>query len=216
MLARIQHHPSRSKLLPALVSSLGPLRVEISTHESVPPNPWYGYKKALSELPLGESHVVVLQDDIEVCQNFAPAVERIAERHPDNVVVLFLAKLPPHLAGAALRTAKRKGVYVRTRLRSNDFMPVVGVLWPCRKAAEFLAWAEDAKLPGYPRETRSDDAVAGRWAAVTKQEIIFTVPSLVEHPDREPSLIGRRALWGKDGGRVALMFCEGDPLRYDW
>ena len=216
MLARIQHHPSRNRLLPALVESLSPLRVEISTHTSEPPNPWLGYKQALSAPDIGESHVVVLQDDVLVCENFAPAVERIAERWPDHPVVLFLAKLPPHIARLSVKASKRKETYVRTLLRVNDFMPVVGVLWPCHKAAEFLAWAEEAKLPGYPRITRSDDAVAGRWAASTRQEIIFTVPSLVQHPDTEPSLIGRKRAWGKDGGRVALMFCEGDPLRYEW
>lgn len=215
MLCRIQAHPSRSELHSELLESLAPLEVEISLHSSDPPNPWLGYKQALSGIP-DDGHVVVLQDDVEVCQNFGSAVERIAQAHPNSPVILFLAKLPPHLAGAALRAAKRKQTYVRTQLRSNDFMPVVGVLWPCHKANDFLAWAMTAKLPGYPHEPRSDDAVAGRWAARTKQEVVFTVPSLVEHPDRTPSLIGKRAKWGKDTGRIALMFETGDPLDRDW
>ena len=215
MLVRIQHHPARAELLPKLIESLAPLVVEVSTHSSDPPNPWHGYRQALTDLP-DDGHVVVLQDDVEVCRNFAPAMAAIADANPETPVVLFLAKLPPHIAGAALRAAKRKRSYVRMRLRSSDFMPVVGVLWPCHKANEFLAWASSAKLPGYPRETRSDDAVAGRWAMKTRLEIAFTVPSLVEHRDQVPSLIGKRARWGRDSTRVALLFEQGDPLERDW
>lgn len=97
----------------------------------------------------------------------------------------------------------------------RDFMPVVAVLWPLEAAREFLAWADDN--PGLPgqREPRSDDAMAGRWKMVGRKTVRATVPSLVQHPDTEPSLIGRRRSWGKDRGRVALFLAE-DALSYDW
>ena len=77
-----------------------------------------------------------------------------------------------------------------------------------------MVWASTARLPGQPNP-RSDDAVVGRWMLVTKQTIRATVPSLVQHPDMEPSLIGRRPAWGKDSGRVALHLAE-DALDYEW
>lgn len=213
---RIQHHPSRTELLPPLIEGLTPLLVEVSSHASDPPSPWAGYKQALSSLP-DCSHVLVLQDDVTVCHNFPLAVKQIAEANPETPVVLFLANLPKRVATYALRALARGEHYARTGLRINEFMPVVAVLWPTHKAGEFLEWAETAKLPGYPREPRSDDACAGRWAALTKQPIAFTIPSLVQHLDETPSLIGRRAKWGKDKGRVALHYIgENDPLEIDW
>lgn len=211
LLTRVQAHPARSELLPKLIQSLSPLRTEISLHSSQPPNPWEGYKQALTGIP-EKGHVLVLQDDVQVCQNFAAAVEQIAVANPEYPVVLFLAKAPQRIAGLAIRAAKKRQPYIHTQLRINEFMPVVSVLWPCNKAREFMSWASTAKLPGYPRVTLSDDACAGRWASVTKQTICFTVPSLVEHRIDVDSLVGNN----RKGARVALLFEESDPLERNW
>ena len=210
---RIQAHPSREELLPALLESLAPLPTTISYHASDPPNPWAGYKQALTDLPEC-SHLLVLQDDVLLCRNFPPAVEQIAEAKPNEPVCLFLGGLPRGTSSDALRALKRGSHYVRLRLR--DFCPVVGVLWPRHKAEELMAWTvTDPYIPGYPN-AKSDDAVIGKWMMVTRQLIWATCPSLVQHPDNVPSIIGRRAAWGKDKGRVALQFCEGDPLDINW
>jgi NAD-dependent oxidoreductase involved in siderophore biosynthesis len=100
-------------------------------------------------------------------------------------------------------------------LNWRSFLPVVAVLWPRAKAEEFKEWADEhPTLPGQ-REPRSDDAMGGRWKMLTRQTVKATVPSLVEHPDQVPSLIGRRAMWGKDRGRVAA-FLAADGLEYEW
>jgi hypothetical protein len=144
--------------------------------------------------------------------NFGAAVRKIAERHPSTPVVLFLAHLPKRTGSEAVKAMKQKRRYVTLFIR--DFCPVVGMLWPRHKIEEFLAWTKTGKLPGGPNP-RSDDAVVGRWMLQTRQRILATVPSLVQHPDEEPSLIGKRAAWGRDRNRVALFFAE-DGLHYDW
>lgn len=180
----------------------------------MPPNPWLGYQLCLQRLTADFG--VILQDDVTLCVNFPPAVKLIAERNPDVPVGLFLARLPSRISTLALRAAKRHEHYIRTQLRINEFMPVVGVLWPRHKAQEFLHWAkENPHRLGHP-EPRSDDGVVGRWCALTRQTVSFTVPSLVQHPDQVKSVIGKEARWGKDKGRVALMLVEGDPLEIDW
>lgn len=215
LLVRVQHHPSREALLPALRTSLLPLAVEISTHASDPPNPWLGYYQAISDLR-SCSHVLVLQDDVIVCKNFAPTLEIIASKKAEIPVVLFLAHLPRRIAAQSLQSSKRGLRYHDTRFRINEFCPVVGILWPVEKAKEFVAWADaNPNRLGHPAP-RSDDGVLGRWCALTQQVVRFTIPSLVEHPDREKSTIGRTATWGKDRGRVALNFCQDDPLDLDW
>jgi hypothetical protein len=181
-------------------------------HSSDPPNPWAGYQCCLSLIPEC-THLLVVQDDVTLCPNFVPAIERIAEANPSTPVCLFLARLPADAAARATRALKYGDRYVTFGLRS--FIPVVALLWPRVKAEEFMGWVgSGVKLPG-ESNPRSDDAVVGRWMATTRQEIKATVPSLVEHPDLEPSLIGRRRAWGQDKGRVALHLAE-DGLAYDW
>jgi hypothetical protein len=176
-------------------------------HASNPPNPWEGYKACLRDLPEC-SHLLIIQDDARPALNFAAALERVAEENPVTPVVLFLARLPRRVAMLALRAAKSRERYVSTGMRGNEFCPVVAILWPRSKAQEFLAWTEaNPRRLGHP-EPRSDDGVLGRWAAFDKQLIRFSVPSLVQHDDRERSTIGRKALWGKDTSRTALLFCE--------
>ena len=208
--ARIQSHPSRAHLHQPLADSLG-LPTEIVIHESDPPSPWDGYRLCLSNLP-DSSHLVVLQDDATVCTNFAEAITEVARFNPDTPVVLFLAHLPRRTAKDAVKAMKSRQSYVQLFIR--DFCPVVGMLWPTHKAHEFMEWTKSGRLPGQPNP-RSDDAVVGRWMLTTKQTIRVTVPSLVQHLDQEPSLIGKRAAWGRDRGRTALFFAE-DGMAYQW
>lgn len=159
----------------------------------------------------------MLQDDVTLCHNFPPAVTAVADANPELPVILFLARLPVRVANLALHAAKRRQHYFDVRLRINEFCPAVGILWPVAKAEEFFSWtnAHPGKL-GHP-EPRSDDGVIGRWVALTKQTVRFTIPSLVQHQDVESSLIGRKTAWGKDRGRVALFYSqEDDPLSIDW
>ena len=195
-----------------LVEALAPLETTVSLHSSTPGNPWMGYRQALTDLPEC-SHVLVVQDDARPCANFAAAAEKIAEANEDVPVALFLAYLPRVTASNATRAMKLNQRYADVNFR--DFVPAIAILWPRHKAEEMMAWTEaNPKLPGNPNP-RSDDAIIGYWMRRTRQRLRVSVPSLVEHPDLVPSLIGRRAAWGKDRGRVALFMAE-DGLAYDW
>lgn len=159
--------------------------------------------------------MLVLQDDAEVCRNLPPAVERIAKTKPDEPVVLFCSYLPNGARLAILAAAKNGQCYARFPV--SKFVPVVGILWPRACIERFLSWAEHARLPGYPRPAASDDAVVGEWQRRNQETIWLSVPSLVQHPDRVESMIGKRAQWGEDRGRTALYFIgENDPLGYQW
>ena len=99
--------------------------------------------------------------------------------------------------------------YVTVFIR--DFCPVVGMLWPREKALEFMEWAATARLPGGPNP-RSDDAVVGRWMIQTRQHILATVPSIVQHPGTEPSVKGT----GNDATRWNALFFTQDGSQYEW
>jgi hypothetical protein len=193
------------------LEGLAPLPTEVVEHSSDPPSPWGGYKLCITDPPKC-SHLLIVQDDATLAANFVPAVKQIAKAKPDAPVCLFLARLPrdaSHQADKALHQNRR---YVNIALRS--FLPIVAVLWPREKLLEFAEWAEQNPRIG-PGVTRSDDAMAGRWKLVTRQTVYATVPSIVQHPDVEPSTIGRTAQWGRDRGRVAAHFTD-DASVFDW
>jgi hypothetical protein len=219
IIGRIQAHPSRRDLWLRLIEDLRPLPTVASIHSSEPPSPWEGYKQALRsglEDPSEPTHLLVLQDDVQVCSSLPLAVERITEAIPNEPICLFLSWLPRNVSAQALRDMQRGARY--TEINRASFIPVVAMIWPVAKAHDFLSWAETATLPGIRGICRSDDAAVGHWLMSTRQRIWVTNPSLVEHPDNTPSLIGRRAMWGKDKGRCALYWIgEGaDPLDLDW
>lgn len=200
-----------------LLASLGDMPAEVSMHASAPPNPWLGYKLALHrglEDPTKPSHVLVLQDDVEVCRNLTPAVDALVKARPDDCITLFHSYLPNQNKIPLLQALKYREPLVLSRYAK--FWPVLAVIWPRPKAEQFLRWAESARLPGGDR-VASDDAVFGEWGRRHQERLWITVPSLVEHPDQVESLIGKRALWGRDKGRCALHYIgEGDPLSISW
>lgn len=187
--------------------------VEVVETAFDPPNPWLGYQACLTDPP-DCTHLLVVQDDTVVCRNLTPALEQIALAHPDVPVCLYLGMLPPNKL-PALRAGKAGDRYVE--LVAASFLPVVAVLWPVGKAAEFLEWASNPNLlrrkNGVVLQERSDDAMGGRWMRTTRQRVVATIPSLVEHPDDCDSTIGRRP-----GGRTALFWhgTEWDALSVDW
>lgn len=159
------------------------------------------------------SHLLIIQDDVEISRGFVPALKQIAEAQPNIPVCLFLARFPRDTRPrpeAAMKMGRR---YVQ--LPRRNFLPIVAVLWPIAKLREFAEWAEENPHLMGNSDPRSDDAMGGRWKLRTNQTVYATVPSLVEHPDREPSTIGKQAMWGKDRSRCAVFLAE-DATDFDW
>lgn len=204
---RVQAHPSRRDLLPHLLERLEPLPVEIRVHESIPPDPWAGYRECLKNLP-DCSHILIIQDDALPCAHFPVALRQVAERHPSTPVCLFLGGAPSSTAAQARRAWNKNRRY--TPLLNTNFVPLVAVLWPRDKAEAFLEWSRTAKT------TRADDGNAGKWMSRTKQPFLCTVPSLVEHNDFVPSVKGGRVHKpGVEAWRHAVLLAE-DGLEYEW
>ncbi len=207
ILARIQGHPSRNGLHQRLIAELG-METQLFLHESDPPDPWAGYRACLADIPDFFSHVIIAQDDALPCEGFAYAAERIAERHPNDPVCLFMGAFPSSTA-TRVRRSKPDTRYVP--LGPSSFMPLVCVLWPTHRARSFLAWSTTAR-----GMTRADDGNAARWVRATKQQVWVSVPSIVQHDDGQPSVKGGRyhTPWA-EGWRQALLLAD-DATQYDW
>lgn len=165
------------------------------------------------------SHALIIQDDTIVCKNFPLAVDRIVEAQPDIPISLFVSGMKTKTL-RVYQKAMRMG-HRYSPIWFQDFCPVVATIWPRPKMEEFFEWwATGPKLPGLPNP-RSDDAVVGSWMKFTKQLVLATVPSLVEHPDdttsvkwtaesRVPSGTGNKYR------RAYHYIGDEDPLNFDW
>ena len=210
IIARIQAHPSRNGLHDRLKRLLSPLPTELFVHQSDPPDPWSGYKRCLTDIPSEVRHLLVVQDDAIPVAGFAAAVGRIAERHPNDPVCLFMGALPASTA-TLVRRAKPDVRYVP--LMPAAFMPLICVLWPADVARSFLTWTETAR-----GMSRGDDNNAGRWyrSCSRRQQVWVTVPSLVRHDDGQPSVKGGRAHtpWAESWRQALFLAANGDD--YEW
>lgn len=181
---------------------MAPLSVEISLHASDPPNPLHGYQQALTDPP-DCTHLLIVQDDVRVCNDFAATLGRMLKHKRDDPIALFLSRLPRADYVAALRARKSGRSFII--MRGRGFCPVVGMVWPIEKSQDFLRWTHTARLPG-GKTPRSDDAAVAHWMQHTKNRVLACVPSIVQHPDVEESIIGLRAMWGRNKSRTSEIF----------
>lgn len=208
ILARVQGHPSRGALHQRLLPLLEPIPTEVLLHQSDPPDPWAGYKRCLTDIPDGVSHLLVVQDDAIPCPGFAEAVRRIAVRWDDVPVCLFMGAFP---ASTATRIRRAAPTVTYVPLGPTSFMPLVCVLWPADLARSFLTWSKTAK-----GMTRADDGNAARWMKATRQTVMVAIPSIVEHDDYVPSVKGgRKHVFGAESWRHALRLAASGS-DHDW
>jgi hypothetical protein len=212
--ARVQAHPSRRELRERLLPGLAGMPVEVIETNFEPPNPWYGYLECLRDPP-DCTHLLIVQDDTVTCSSFTPALEAIADVEGSVPICLYLGGLPMRTRGEALKAGKRGEHFVT--VHRGDFLPIVAILWPVDKAVEFFEWGSDPnrlrQRNGKQFVERSDDAMGGRWMRTTRQTVLATIPSLVEHPDDCISTIAR-----SNTGRTAL-FWHGenwDAMSVQW
>lgn len=173
----------------------------------------------MEAIPPEATHALIIQDDTVVCRNFTLAVERVIDAHPDVPVSLFVSGRKTKTFMHYAQAMRRKQRY--SQIWFQDYCPVVALLWPRAKIEEFLEWwAAGPRLPGMREPYRSDDAVVGSWMKFTKQTILATVPSLVQHPDDNLSVKWNESRVPSGNGNKrnrALYYIEDvDPLELDW
>jgi hypothetical protein len=209
--ALVQHHPDREELLPGLLSRLGPAPVVVADPEpgSSLRSPWRTYRACLERAAQsGAPSALVVQDDCEPCPlGFWEAACRAAARHPDCVVVLFVPGA--HRLGAArVRASAARGrPYVNLE---GTWLPVVAVIWPTALAPRVLEWVDGQH---WPPKFRADDEILGRAVRALRAPVVAVAPSLVQHQDVTPSLIGLRHRAGRDVGRVAACWIGAADAR---
>lgn len=195
----IQHHPRREQILPRLLAGLDGLPVEVVPDAGDPPDPWRGHLRCLERMPESFTHLVVIQDDAIVCDEFACELHCSIEAEPDATLVLFLASQPRLTAMAANRAVEAGDPFAP--LHHRDYMPAVGISYPAAHVADVLDWNSQPRA----RRSRSDDFMLGQWHRDRNPRVLVCVPSLVQHPDDVPSVIGNGlGAHGRNRARTAL------------
>lgn len=156
--------------------------------------------------------MLVIQDDTLVCDHFAEAAMAAVAARPDRIVSFFVAGAP---ARSARRLHHAASVCQHwAQLEPRDWCPAVALCFPAANAADLVVWADEQEIP--ERRT-SDDAILGDWVRARGHVVLATVPSLVQHPDDVPSLIGTAHSSGRNPARVAACFVGGyDARKIDW
>jgi hypothetical protein len=206
----VQAHPLRKEMAEQLAADLGGTVVFDPDPDGYR-SPWRTYRACL-ERPAATSHRLVLQDDVAVCPNLIPAVERIADAMPDHPVALFVS--PQSVMGVIEmeRSCRQDRPYARWPV--GQWIPAVAVLWPLQLVEPLLAYVD---RQDWPVQFSADDEILGRATRAIPVDVYATVPSLVEHPDLVDSVVRNgRARQGKNPDRLAWCLIDGDPLKIDW
>ena len=181
----VQAHPLRASLVESLVPLLGECEVVWDPEPEGRRAPVRTYLACLRSMPPWASHLLIVQDDAQPSHGWrSQTLEAIGE-HPDALIPLFLAGAP-HKSAELARKAHRRGERW-IRMPNDQWTPTVATVWPRARIAEFFAWRE-----GYldPVEI-GDDNLIGEFTKRCQVPVWATVPSLFEHPNVEPSLIGK-------------------------
>jgi hypothetical protein len=203
----VQHHPARAELLRTFEDLNAIVIADPEPHAKLK-IPWRTYHACMTLSLPGATWRVVIQDDAELCPNFREACEN-ALQHADRPVCLFVPKTLRHGSVRLLQACNRDLAWCD--LDWSEWVPVVAIAWPESYVSQFLEWAEFRRFT--PDKNRADDAIVGRFAREKRISFLATVPSLVNHPDVEPSIIRNHI---PKGGRRATCFAGDGALEIDW
>lgn len=216
----VQAHPRRRRMAEALAETIGGEVVYDPLPDDPHPGPWRSYRAALEATPPDATHRVVVQDDAEPHPGMLEALPRAVEARPDRLIALFVpGRMEQHRW--AMWTAGDAGspwVELPNHDRATGrplWCPTVGTCWPVDLIGQLLDWFDQEE---WPHRFLADDEIVGRFLAATGLRALATVPSLVEHPDLVPSVIGKRGGLGwVDPARVAACFNpDCDVAAIDW
>ena len=192
----IQAHPSRQEMADALANAIG-----ASITWDPEPNgfrsAWRTYRRCLETRPDGITHLAVIQDDATPCRGFPVAVRNAVAARPDKLIALFVSNAAREHAEAIHQAAHRGDDWAL--LRSDRWFPAVANVWPVALIDPLLAFVD---AQNWPQAMRADDEIIGRFLRSEGISALATVPSLVEHEDMVESLLGKRARFGEDSGRL--------------
>lgn len=128
------------------------------------------------------SHIMVLSDDVELCEDFMSYCYRVIAVHPEEIISLF----PLTLANRTMVG----NLPVRSPYVAVEHCSGAGIMMPREYVNPCIAyWCEDIK---------GDDTNITRWARNKGIGILTTLPALIQHLDGVSMFDPSRNLGGSE------------------
>lgn len=128
---------------------------------------WENARSCLLSARKGETHLLILQDDILPCKDFIPAVFKIIETNPDNIITLF-SNHP------SIDLAYQSGIRY---LEMSHFFMAQAYIIPVSIAKKAVKWIDE----NVRESVKLDDDRLATYCFYTNKKVLATAPSLVEH-----------------------------------
>ncbi|MCF3165785.1 hypothetical protein IPZ64_02395 [Streptomyces violaceoruber] len=170
------HHPSRDGAIGRVLDRLAPLapRLVADPQPAGPRSPLRTAKRAWRAVAEGATHHLVLQDDVEVCEDFAAHLLSAVQARPDDAIALYVNADSPSNSYTVRHAAIVGAPWAA--LVPGEFVPTLGLVIPAHLA---LALADF--LDTLPDDFRDDDAFVDLFCRLNDLPVYATVPNLVEH-----------------------------------
>lgn len=204
---RIQHgQGTRDHWLKLLLLMLDSKKVEVHTDKTH--SLWQSCSDTLTSYRKGDTHVLVLQDDVLPCKNFIKTVSEIAESCPENPVTFFTNNQKSV-------TAVQQGKHW---LSMRVWFMAQAYLLPVALIDDMILWISQ----NVKDSIQNDD---DRMATYLFYHDIFTmatVPSLVEHMGWNTTTLRNynnfNDLKNRRDLRMASVWIglDSDPMDIDW
>ncbi len=207
----VQAHPHRWQQATALAERLDAEVVYDPEPDDPIRSPWRTFRHLLELTPAWATHRLQIQDDAITVENMAGAVEKAVSARPDDLLVWFVSSNPAQHQKALMDACGRGESWAW--LPPAYWTPVVATTWPVAMIADLLTYVD---AQNWRPSFCSDDEIVGRFVRENGIRPLASVPSLVEHPDEQPSLVKRH--WRGTLGRRAACFPDEtfDALAHDW
>lgn len=137
-------------------------------------------------------YVMVLNDDVELCNDFITYCEKIVNVHPDAVISLFPSQFRRR---NQVRNRERTSPYIST----NEVFGLAVIMKTDYVKQCLDSWSNDV----------GDDVNITHWANENGIQIITTLPSIVQH-------IGDESIQDPTRGVVRTDFFNPDPKDVNW
>lgn len=160
---------------------------------------WWNCKQAWNKYHPRSTHHLVLQDDMLPCHNFIPALLKLIEIKPTQIIHIFASNV-------AVLTAQSQNKHWYTTPEGSWG----GAVMLPRFDFGWCEWS-DQHLRDF--SIHNDDTRLDNYALCHQKLLWNTSPSLIEHIGYDKSLIGNNnASW-----RMSKLYIGNqDPLQLDW
>lgn len=163
-----------------------------------PVSPWHNARRCWLGCPEDATHRLLVNDDAVLCPSFYEAVYAAVAARPNGIISFFTVR--PEINNAA--------VAGRPWMVYNRNICGVALCMPRWLIKDFVAWCDENLNPDW----HSADTRLLVWAHATGRDILYTVPSLVQHNEEHVSTIHHES----NRGHVSTQFAEHGAKGVDW